>query len=315
MTDGAVRMKRRVLIAGFGDVAARTASLLTVRCRVYGIVRDAGPERLASLRALGVVPVIADLDDPASLSSLAGLAQDILHFAPPPSRGTRDTRTANLLAALGRGRSLPRHIVYLSTSGVYGDCGGAVVSETRAVRPESGRAWRRADAERQVRAFARRTGVRASILRVPGIYAADRLPLARLRAGTPAIVADEDSYTNHVHADDLARMVVSALRGARTCRVYNASDDSELKMGDWFDRIADDFSLPRPPRVPRAEVAGQVSPALLSFMRESRRLTNARIKRELGFRLCYPTVSDGLLAARLATAGVGSAARVGAAAR
>jgi len=134
--------------------------------------------------------------------------------------------------------------------------------------------------------------VNASILRVPGIYAADRLPLGRLQQGTPGIIDNQDSYTNHIHADDLAHISVAALQRGKACRVYHASDDSHLKMGGYFDQVADAFGLPRVPRISRAEAQNVLSPMLLSFMNESRRLTNQRMKHELKVQLSYPTVAD-----------------------
>ncbi len=171
---------------------------------------------------------------------------------------------------------------------------GAWVNETHTLHPQSARAQRRVDAETQIRAWARENGVKASILRVPGIYAEDRLPRERLQAGMPAIRADEDSYTNHIHASDLARIVVSALRRAQSNRVYHASDDGEMKMGDYFDAVADAYQLPRPPRISRADAQRTLPESLLSFMNESRRLTNDRMKRELLVRLQYPTVRHAL---------------------
>jgi nucleoside-diphosphate-sugar epimerase len=132
---------------------------------------------------------------------------------------------------------------------------------------------------------------------VPGIYATDRLPVERLQKGTPALIANDDVYTNHIHADDLARLIRLALFRGLPQRVYHAVDDSDIRMGDYFDLVADAFALPRPPRLPRAELQKQVSPMLLSFMSESRRLENQRIKHELGARLLYPQVRDGIFAA------------------
>ena len=200
-------------------------------------------------------------------------------------------RTRNLLSVLSQGKA-PKRLVYISTSGVYGDCGGAWVSETHPLNTSSPRAQRRVDAERQIRNWARRNQVNASILRVPGIYAADRLPLERLRAGTPAIVQDEDSYTNLIHADDLARISIAALQRGKSCRVYHASDDSQLKMGEYFDLVADAYHLPRVPRISRAEAQQVLPETLLSFMNESRRLINQRMKQELKVALRYPTVAD-----------------------
>lgn len=285
---------RRLLIIGCGNVALRAIPLLKKGYRVFALVRD--PSRRAGLRALGVTPLLGDLDDRASLSRIAGLADAVLHLAPPPGNGVLDTRTRNLLSALsqgrGRRRGLPGRMVYISTSGVYGDCGGAWVSETRPLGATSPRSQRRVDAEMQIRDWARRNRVNASILRVPGIYAEDRLPLSRIQQGTPGIIASEDSYTNHIHADDLARISVAALQRGKACRVYHASDDSHLKMGAYFDSVADAFGLPRVPRISRAEAQHVLPEMLLSFMNESRRLTNQRMKRELKVKLGYPAVAD-----------------------
>ncbi|MDH2916422.1 MAG: SDR family oxidoreductase [Gallionella sp.] len=277
----------RLLIIGCGDIALRTLPLLQERYRLYALVRD--PTKFAKLHTLGVTPILGDLDDRNSLSKIAGLADVVLHLAPPAHQGLFDMRTRNLLANLSAGL-LPSRLIYISTSGVYGDCGGDRVSETRPVNPQSGRARLRVSAEQQIRTWAIRNHVSANILRVPGIYAADRLPLERLRAGTPAIVANEDGYSNHIHADDLARIVIAALRHAKPNRVYHAVDDDEMKMGDYFDIVADAFKLPRPPRLPRTEVQRTVSPMMWSFMNESRRLTNVRMKRELVVKLLHPTL-------------------------
>lgn len=253
-----------------------------------------------ALAAAGVTQLVGDLDRPQTLRRISGLAQAVLHSAPPPGEGRGDPRTRRLLAALARRASLPRSLVYISTTGVYGDCAGAGVPETRPLKAKSPRAQRRVAAETLLRQAGRRGGrggLRASILRAPGIYAADRLPLERLRRGDPVLVAAEDSYTNHIHAADLARACVVALERGRPCRAYNICDDSDIKMGDWFDKLADAFALPRPPRVTRAAAQTLLPPQLLSFLNESRRLDNTRMKRELGLRLRYPTVDRGIAAA------------------
>jgi nucleoside-diphosphate-sugar epimerase len=287
---------RRLLIIGCGDVATRMIPLVRGRYALYALVRER--ERFANLRALGLKPVWGDLDRPDTLGALPGLAQDVVHFAPPPRNGVIDTRTAHLIAALGKGKSLPQQLVYISTSGVYGDCGGALVDETRPLKPQTERARRRVDAEQQLRRWGARAGVRVAIVRAPGIYAADRLPLERLERGTPALNAEDDSYVNHVHADDLARIVVAALRRGHPNRSYNAVDDVPQRMGDYFDLVADRYGLPRPPRIPREEARRTIPSQLWSFMNESRRLTNTRMKRELKVALRYPSVYDGIAAAR-----------------
>jgi nucleoside-diphosphate-sugar epimerase len=287
--------RSRVLIVGCGDVGQRVAQALPRTVRLLALTSS--PERLALLRAQGITPLVGDLDRPATLRRLAGLATRVLHLAPPPGEGSGDPRTLGLLRALRR-RNAPTALVYGSTSGVYGDCAGALVDETRAPSPHTERARRRVDAEAAVRFMGRSASVRTSILRIPGIYAPDRpggTPVARLQKGTPVLEAADDVYTNHIHANDLARACVAALWRGRPQRIYNASDDTRLLMGDYFDLAADMHGLPRPPRVPRNTAQGQLPLMLLSFMSESRRMDNTRLKRELGLRLWYPTVHTGLL--------------------
>ena len=286
---------QRLLIIGSGDVARRALPRLVRRYRVYALLRDRA--KAAEWRAAGATPVLADLDDRRSLARLAGLADLVLHCAPPANAGTVDGRTRRLLAALGKAKSLPRRLVYVSTTGVYGDCGGACIDETRVVAPSSARAGRRVDAEARLRAWGRDNGATVCLVRAPGIYAADRLPLERLRAGTPALVPADDVYTNHIHAEDLAAACLAALGRGRPNRAYNAVDDTDLTMGAYFDRVADAFALPRPPRIRRAEASGRLTPLQLSFMAESRRIGNRRLKEELGVVLAYPTVEAGIAAA------------------
>jgi nucleoside-diphosphate-sugar epimerase len=310
----------RLLIVGCGDIGTRCLRMLARRFRVFAVTSQ--PGRRAALRAAGGVPLVADLDRPATLDRLGNLANRVLQLAPPPARGEGDPRTEALLNALRRGawRSrrfqpsrrepgiLPdrlrcrfgfrqrfaaqRALVYASTSGVYGDRGGARVAEVQPVNPGTARARRRVAAEQAVRGFGRDGGWRASIVRIPGIYADERLPVARLARRTPALVSQDDVYTNHIHADDLARAMIAALFRGKAQRIVHASDDSELRMADYFDLVADRRGLPRPPRLSRQQLRDAVEPALLSFMSESRRLDNRRLKRELRLRLRYPTVAS-----------------------
>jgi nucleoside-diphosphate-sugar epimerase len=287
----------RLLIVGAGDIARRALPALVARYATTALVRG-DP---AALAGRGARVVAGDLDRPETLAPLDA-AEVVLHAAPPNEHGPHDERTRNLVAALAGARMLPRRVVYLSTSGVYGDCGGAWVDELRPVHPQTDRARRRVDAEQVLADWGRGAGVEIVVLRVPGIYAAERLPLERLRKGTPVLRAEDDVYTSHVHADDLAAICARALEVAATAGVYNAADDTELKMGDWFDLVADRCGLARPPRVAREAAEVAIPPALLSFMRESRRLVNRRLKETLGVRLRYPTVFDGVPRAAAALA-------------
>ena len=279
---------QKLLIVGCGDVARRALPALMARYEVAALSRH--PEGLPS----AVKAIAAELDSLETADWRGFPADCVLHSAPPGDSGAIDARTRKLLAAYADGGKLPRRFVYISTSGVYGDCGGDWVDESRPVNPQSDRARRRVDAENRLLAWGRATGVNVSVLRVPGIYADDRLPVERLRRGTAALRAEDDVYTNHIHADDLAAICVAALERAAAGGIYNASDDSELKMADYFDLVAGRAGLPPPPRISRAEVQQKINPALLSFMSESRRLRNARMKAELGVVLRYPTVYDGV---------------------
>lgn len=296
----------RLLIIGCGDVGLRVQRLALAspgaaqRGRVYALTSS--PERLALLRAAGITPLQGNLDQPRTLRRLAGLATHLLHLAPPPGQGRdgaallHDPRTLALVRSLRRGR-LPQALVYASTSGVYGDCAGAWVPETRPVAPATARAQRRVAAEAVLRQSLWRSGGRVSILRVPGIYAPDReggTPRARLLRGTAVLQASDDVFTNHIHADDLARACQLALWRGAAQRIYHASDNTQLRMGDYFDGAADLYGLPRPPRLSRREAQVQLPPLLLSFMSESRRLENHRLRHELRLRLRYPTVAEGL---------------------
>ncbi|MGE4377543.1 MAG: NAD-dependent epimerase/dehydratase family protein [Burkholderiaceae bacterium] len=308
--------RARLLIVGCGDVGLRVVRALqgegagagqgrasaTGAPRLRVLALTSTPARVGELRAQGITPLCGNLDAPATLRRLAGLATHVLHLAPPPAEGGAaawwsDPRTEALVRVL-RLRTRPRALVYASTSGVYGDCAGAWVRETRPLAPLTARAQRRANAERAVRHLGS-AGVRTSILRIPGIYAPDRAggtPEARLRKGTPALAPQDDVFTNHIHADDLARACLAALWRGRPQRAYHVCDLQPMKMGDYFDLAADLYGLPRPPRLARSAAQAQLPPLLLSFMSESRRLDNHRLLHELRLRLRYPTVAEGLRA-------------------
>ena len=298
----------RLLLAGCGDVAARIAAELGRRYRIRAILRHTPDSPAwARWRSLGAIPVKADLDNRTSLKRLRGIADQVIYLAPPADTATVqpiDARLNHFLAALHGAGSLPCRLVLIGTTGVYGNCQGALVHETRPINPQTARGQRRAGAEATLRHWvrthtrSRRSATKhpgsnaGSILRVPGIYAGNRLPIERLKAGTPALRAADDTWTNHIHADDLARISWLSLTRGKSLRTVNTSDCSSLKMGDWFDAVADAAGLARPQRLPRTELQAQVSPMLYSFMSESRRLDNKRLLKELRIRLRYPTVHD-----------------------
>ena len=280
--------KPRILIVGCGDIGLRVAKQLCRNYRVFALTSQ--QSRFSELRGLGITPILGDIDQPETLWRLSGLAETVIHLAPPQNIGHRDSRTRNLTRILAQGPASVSRLIYVSTTGVYGDHKGGRVSEITPVNPQSERAKRRVDAERVLRLWGPANGVAVTILRVPGIYAANRLPVDRLQTRTPALIPDEDAYSNHIQSDDLARLVCAAVYHGKPQRIINTCDGSETKMGDYFDEVADAFGLERPARMPAAELQKIVSPMLWSFMRESRRVTNTRLP-ELKTPLRYPSVA------------------------
>jgi nucleoside-diphosphate-sugar epimerase len=279
-----------VLIVGCGYVGRRVAALHLARGEpVVGIVRSA--DSAEALADAGIEAVRANLD--AEPLDLPTRGAGVYYFAPPPDTGTTDPRLARFLASLAASDQ-PRRIVYIGTTGVYGDCGGAWVDESRPPNPSVDRARRRWDAECRLRDWAKATGGGLVILRVAGIYGPGRLPLERLRRGLPMVPEDEAPWTNRIHVDDLANVCVAAMDCAPDGAVYNVSDGSPGNMSDYFNRVADLAGLPRPPVVRLAEAGGRLSEGLLSYLRESRRLDNRKMLAELGVTLRYPTLADGL---------------------
>lgn len=281
---------RTLLIAGMGDIARRALPRLLPHWRVLALAHH--PAAAEAARLGGAIPIAANLDHADSLRRLAGMADALWITAPPPASGVQDSRTRKLLYALAKADRIPQRISYISTTGVYGSRAGNWLDECSPLWPETDRARRRLDAETVLRAFARRHGSQLNILRAPGIYALERLPLTRLLQSTPLLRAEEDSYSNHIHADDLASLCIASLQQQRGgIRVFNACDREPLTITDWYRLLADALALPLPPQLPRAEVQAAVSPALWSYMAESRRCRSLRLA-ELDVRLRYPTVRE-----------------------
>ena len=275
------------LIVGCGDIGQRIASrLLAQGMSVTGVVHSSASAE--ALRAAGIAPLQCDLDQAA----VQWPAADAIYWcAPPPTLGVDDPRLA---AAL---RQLPppaKGLLYVSTSGVYGDCQGRWIDEAEPLKPQSARGQRRLAAELYLRAWAARTGAKTITLRVPGIYGPGRLPVQRLQKGLPILRADESPWTNRIHADDLADAAVLALAKGPTGAAYNVSDGMPTTMTDYFLRCAALLGLPPPPQVTLVEARTQLSPALMSFMEESKRLRTAAL-RALGWQPRHANLAAGLL--------------------
>jgi len=283
-----------VVIVGCGYVGRRVArrERATGR-RVTGLVR--GAESAAALAALGAAAVRADLDRPGAAADLALGGARLYWFAPPPPDGVVDTRLRGFLAAIPAD-GLPERVVLISTTGVYGDCGGAWVDESRPPAPQAERARRRLDAERALAEWSAATGIPAVVLRVPGFYGPGKLPEARLRGGEPVLREAQSPWSNRVHVDDLVRACVAAMDRGRPGAVYNVSDGHPTTMTDYFNRVADALGLPRPPQIDTAEAGGRLSAGMRSYLAESKRLDNRRMREELGVEPDYPDLATGLAA-------------------
>jgi nucleoside-diphosphate-sugar epimerase len=280
-----------MLIIGCGDLGRRVARRAAARGEAVACLvgRDASA---MDLGRAGLSARVANLDGAVTLTADEQGQRQLFYFAPPPATGTTDPRVAHFLDALDPG---PRRLVYVSTTGVYGDCGGAWVDETRPPNPQVDRARRRHDAERRLQGW-RGDGRELVILRVAGIYGPDKLPLERLRAGTPMIAEADAPWTNRIHVDDLVDVCEAAMARGRDGEVYNVSDGNPGNMRDYFDRVADNFGIDRAPSVSLAEAGGTLSPGLLSYLGESRRLDNRKMLADLGVRLAYPDLAAGLAA-------------------
>jgi nucleoside-diphosphate-sugar epimerase len=285
-------MAREIFIAGCGYTGFEVARREQERGgRVRALTRSlAGAERL---RTAGIEPVSGDLDDPASLTALSLDGVLIYYFAPPPARGVDDPRLRALLDAI-RPHARPHRVVLLSTTGVYGDCGGMWIDEERPPNPQTDRARRRLAAEQRLHAWAHAHGVSFAILRVAGIYGPGRLPIQRLQQGSPVLREAESPWSNRVHVDDLVAACLAAVDHRSSGRIYNISDGHPTTMTDYFNSVADACGLPRPPQISMAQAQTALSAEMLSYLAESRRLDNTRMRTELGVILRYPTLLDGL---------------------
>jgi len=285
------------VIVGCGDVGCRVGARLRARAMpVLGLARSApGCERI---RAAGLEALQLDLDAGrwSSLPALRGAL--VFYFAPPAREGEDDARLARFLARLDT-RERPPRLVYISTSGVYGDCGGAWVDETWPLAPRTARAKRRAAAEQCLQAWSRTRDAEVVVLRVPGIYGPGRLPLERLRRGFPVVREAEAPCSNRIHVDDLAAAAVLAADKAPPGCVYNVADGRPSTMTDYLNRVADWAGVSRPPQISLARARRELSPAMLSFLEESRRLDCRRLFGELGFVPRYPDLDAGLASCRI----------------
>ncbi|MBT0663273.1 SDR family oxidoreductase [Geobacter pelophilus] len=282
----------KIFIVGCGDIGRRIAKLgHAMGWQPSALLRTTN--KLDPMREIFELIIEANLDDPSTLESLPTADATIFYLAPPPGGGIIDSRMRNFCAALAPDRK-PKKVVYLSTSGVYGDCGDLTVTEKTPVNPQTTRAKRRLDAETTITGWGRDHGVPVVILRVTGIYGPGRLPLQHLMSGTPLLSEKEAPITNRIHADDLARVCIAAADRGEDGDIVNVSDGDHGTMTQYFNAIADLLGIARPRQVSREEAAATMPPLLYSYFSESRRIDNSLMKNKLGVKLLYPTLADGL---------------------
>jgi nucleoside-diphosphate-sugar epimerase len=287
----------RVLIIGCGYIGKRVARLgMEGNASVTAMSRSA--KGLEELEKLGIQPVSGDLDHPASLGKLPTKGSVVFYFAPPPGGGLTDPRVRSFCASIAPGNE-PQKVVYLSTSGIYGDCGGNVVTEETPPNPQTTRAKRRFDAESVLLSWGGDRNVPVVILRVTGIYGPGRLPIPHIESGNPVLCEREAPFTNRIHADDLARICMAAAEKGDGGEIFNVSDGENGTMTHYFNAVADAFGLMRPPQVSMNEARVTMNPLILSYFSESRRVDNGKMLSRLGIRLLYPTLAEGLYASRI----------------
>lgn len=295
----------RLMIVGCGDIGGRVAEAALEEGAAVAVLTRSR-EKAARFREQGIEALVGNLDQPDTLVGLPTRGRVVFYFAPPPGGGITDPRVRAFCAAVRPGDE-PAKVVYLSTSGVYGDCGDRPVTEETPANPQTSRAKRRYDAESVFRAWGEERGVAVVILRVTGIYGPGRLPLQQLTSGQPVLLESEARLTNRIHADDLARVCLAAAARGEAGEIFNVSDGHPGTMTEYFNAVADALGMPRPRQVTLAEARQVMAPLMYSYVTESRRLDNGKMLARLGVELRYPTLAAGLKASLPATTDRGRA--------
>jgi nucleoside-diphosphate-sugar epimerase len=288
-----VKDRKQAFIVGCGYVGRRLALQLGKEYNLYGLVKTTNS--LKSLRAAHVQPIMLDLDkfSRQDLSPVWFRNCTLFYFAPPPADGESDTRLHRFLNLL---ETMPDTLVYISTTGVYGNTHGALVDETSPVNPQTQRATRRVSAEHITRIWCTENKVRRVVLRVPAIYGPGRLPLARLRNNEPALRPEESPIFNRIHVDDLVQACMAAALQPQVRGIYNVSDGNRHTMTEFLQFVAELANIRMPPLVPMDEAQLSFSPEFLSYLDESRQVDNTRMRNELGVQLRYADLKQGISA-------------------
>jgi nucleoside-diphosphate-sugar epimerase len=279
-----------VAIVGCGYAGRRLARRLRDGgARVRGFATRA--ESLRQIEAAGAEALLLDLDAAVGPADFSG---QVVYYAVPPAAEAGDPRLDRFLDNVA---GAPQRLVYLSTTGVYGNHDGALVNEDTPPAPRTLRAIRRLEAETRVREWADSRRLSWCVLRVAGIYGPGRLPLDRLRRAVPAVVRHEAAPGNRIHVADLVTVCVAAgLCAAADRRIYNVTDGGDASLTEYLTRVAAIADLPPPPLLSRAEAERTLAASFRSFLEESRRVDNSRMLEELGVELKYRDLDAGIRA-------------------
>jgi len=289
-------MPSSLLIAGYGYIAAKVNAVLAAKhfdSPVYGVSR-----RIKNIHP--AQSICMDLDQPLSGAypfNPSGPLQLLYLLAPPP-QGTLDTRSKYLLSLFEQHDQNLSHIILLSTTGVYGDCGGRWIDEQEPLKAQADRAKRRQDAEQQFERFCHSRNIPLTVFRVAGFYARDKLPLQRIREAKPIVMAAQSPFTNRIHADDLAQLLYLAIVKQHP-GIFNCCDSAPGTMHEYFTKLAELFELPPPPEISLEDASRELSPGMLSYMQESRRIKNSKILKTFDYNLMYPSLDTFIRQQRL----------------
>jgi len=218
----------------------------------------------------------------------------IAYLAPPQRNGLTDERVENFISALEEANTVPHKIILISTTGVYGNCNGDWIDESREVQPQAERAFRRLSAETQIIKYCEKNNVHFIVFRVPGIYASDKLPVKRITSGEPIVNAADSGYTNRIHAEDLSALCVEALLENVASGIYNCCDGQPSTMNDYFTKVADALNYPRPEEISLLQARQQLSEGMLSYLAESKRISNKKLLSHFNTKFKYPNLTSGL---------------------
>ncbi|MEE9351112.1 MAG: NAD-dependent epimerase/dehydratase family protein [Thiotrichaceae bacterium] len=289
-----VNSNNDIWIIGYGDIGRRLGKLYQKE-GIQACVTVRSKQSLQAAKKEGKKGYQLDLDMKNVLSFPTDINNaKLFYFVPPQREGRKDTRIDRFLRQVSAQKNKLKHIVLISTTGVYGNCNGDWVNETRMITPHVDRAQRRADAEQQLIDWANQNKCQYVILRVPGIYAKDRLPITRLEKGLAVVRESESPWTNRIHADDLAMICYQAMeqmrQGKISGEILNVSDGTPSTMTSYFNSVADYAGLSRPPQISLKQAEKELSEGMMSYMKESRRISNKKMLEKLSIQLIYPSL-------------------------